>query len=155
MSSVVSLAHACFYVSNLERSSQFYCDQLGLTPAFDYRDADGRVEGLYFYLGQRTFLEMFEREIGTRAEAQSFQHICLEVADLELTVAALRRRGVEVHGISRGRDRSLKAWISDPDGNEIELHQYTRESSQSPWVESTPPLRQPLAVGDRDHGDDG
>ncbi len=136
---IISLAHACFYVSNLERSVQFYRDQLGLTIAFDYRDEDGCVRGLYFYLGQRTFLEMFERAIDGPAERESFRHICMEVDDMDQTVASLRERGVEVHGVARGRDRSHKAWITDPDGNEIELHQYTPDSAQTPWVERVAP----------------
>ena len=35
-------------------------------------------------------------------------------------------------GFAFVRDRSLQAWLADPDGNRIELHQYRPESKQSP-----------------------
>ena len=31
-----------------------------------------------------------------------------------------------------GGDNSWQAWTCDPDGNRIELHQYTPESKQTP-----------------------
>jgi predicted enzyme related to lactoylglutathione lyase len=58
----------------------------------------------------------------------------LEVDDLELTVAALRGRGVEVSNPKLGSDQSWQAWLADPDGNRIELHQYTPKSRQRPWA---------------------
>ena len=33
-----------------------------------------------------------------------------------------------------GADHSWQAWLADPDGNRIELHQYTPESKQTPWL---------------------
>ncbi len=34
-----------------------------------------------------------------------------------------------------GSDHSWQAWLSDPDGNRVELHQYTPESWQTPALE--------------------
>jgi hypothetical protein len=31
-------------------------------------------------------------------------------------------------------DHSWQAWITDPDGNKIELHDYTPESWQAPFL---------------------
>lgn len=57
-------------------------------------------------------------------------HFCLEVPDLEATHAELTRRGLAPEPISRGVDRSMQFWITDPDGHRIELMQYTSESLQ-------------------------
>jgi hypothetical protein len=41
---------------------------------------------------------------------------------------------VQVTNVSLGSDKSWQAWLSDPDGNKIELHQYTAESKQGPFL---------------------
>jgi catechol 2,3-dioxygenase-like lactoylglutathione lyase family enzyme len=129
---ITGIAHACFTVSDLERSIQFYRDGMGLTPAFDFTDENGRRFGLYLHAGGRNFIELFEGKLGERAVGQSFRHVCLEVDDIEATVRALRERGIEVSDPKLGKDQSWQAWIADPDGNRFELHQYTPESWQAP-----------------------
>jgi catechol 2,3-dioxygenase-like lactoylglutathione lyase family enzyme len=131
---ITGMAHACFTVSDLERSLQFYRDALGLEPAFDFVNEDGRRFGIYLYLGGRSFVELFEGQLGERAEGQSYRHICLEVDDIQSTVRTLRERGIEVSDPKLGRDQSWQAWIADPDGNRIELHDYTAESWQAPYL---------------------
>jgi glyoxylase I family protein len=130
---ITCLAHACFTVSDLEASIRFYRDGLGLKPAFDFT-REGRRTGIYLHIGGRNFIELFEGKLGERAEGQSFRHICLEVDDIETTVQALRERGVEVSEIKLGGDQSYQAWITDPDGNRIELHGYTPASWQAPHL---------------------
>ena len=132
---ITGMAHACFTVSDLDTSIHFYQDLLGLKPAFDFRRKDGTRFGLYLHLGGRNFIELFQGELGERAEKQSYKHICLEVDDIQSTVAALRERGVEVSDPKLGGDQSWQAWITDPDGNRIELHDYTAESWQAPHLE--------------------
>ena len=131
---ITGIAHACFTVSDLERSIGFYRDGLGLEPAFDFTDESGRRFGLYLHAGGRTFVELFEGKLAEQAEGQSYRHICLEVDDIESTVRALCERGIEVSDIKLGSDQSYQAWITDPDGNRFELHQYTATSWQAPHL---------------------
>jgi catechol 2,3-dioxygenase-like lactoylglutathione lyase family enzyme len=128
------LAHVCFVVKDLEASIAFYKDRLGLTPAFDFIDEEGRRFGIYLHVGGRTFVELFQGDLAARAEQQSYQHFCLEVDDFEQTVAELRARGVDVSDVKVGMDHSWQAWVVDPDGNRIELHGYTEESWQKPHL---------------------
>ena len=44
--------------------------------------------------------------------------------------AMLEGRGIQVTAIKMGMDHSLQAWINDPDGNAIELMEYTHASLQ-------------------------
>jgi catechol 2,3-dioxygenase-like lactoylglutathione lyase family enzyme len=132
---ITGMAHACFTVSDLDRSIHFYQDLLGLKPAFDFVREDGTRYGIYLHLGRRNFIELFQGELGERAKGQPFRHICLEVDDIQSTVAALRGRGLEVSDPKLGSDHSWQAWIADPDGNRIELHHYTPESWQAPHLE--------------------
>ncbi len=129
------LAHACFNVSDLEQALRFYRDGLGLREAFDFRNDEGRRFGVYLHLGGRSFIELFEGQLDKPAEKQSYKHICLEVDDIEAAVATLQERGIAVSPIKKGIDHSYQAWISDPDGNRIELHHYTPESWQTPSLD--------------------
>lgn len=132
---ITALAHACFIVSDLEVSEAFFRDKLGLKTAFDFVNDDGKRFGVYLHVGGRNFIELFEGKLAERAKEQSFLHLCLEVDDIEATVAEVRGRGVEVTDPKMGGDGSFQAWLADPDGNPIELHHYTPESKQTPWVD--------------------
>lgn len=131
---ITGLAHICFTVSDLDRAIAFYRDGLGLKEAFDFINENGKRFGVYLHVGGRNFIELFVGELGERVDKQSYRHMCLEVDDIETTVEALRVRGVEVSPIKLGSDHSYQAWITDPDGNRIELHHYTPESKQTPHL---------------------
>lgn len=129
------VAHVCFVVKDLGRTDEFYCCALGLKVAFDFRNEQGRRIGIYIKVGPRSFLEFFEGSPGETPSPCAFRHICLEVDDMQEAVCALRGRGIEVSDVSLGKDRSYQAWLKDPDGISIELHQYTPESWQGPHVQ--------------------
>lgn len=128
---ITNLAHICFTVSNLEASIDFYQNKLGFSHTFDFIDSDGRRFGVYLHIGGRNFIELFEGKLDAQAQSASYRHFCLEVDDINTTVSDLRSSGIEVSEIKMGSDHSWQAWLSDPDGNRIELHQYTAESKQN------------------------
>ncbi len=132
---ITGVAHVCFTVSDLDASTDFYCGRLGLSHAFDFLNDAGERFGVYLKAGRRTFVELFEGDLAQDAGPASYRHFCLEVDDIESTVAELRERGVEVSDPSLGSDNSWQAWLSDPDGNRIELHAYTEESKQAPHLD--------------------
>jgi catechol 2,3-dioxygenase-like lactoylglutathione lyase family enzyme len=130
-----ALAHLCFRVRDLDASVAFYRDALGMTEAFDFTNDDGLRTGAYLRVGGRSFIELFAGDPAGPDGTQTYQHFCLEVDDLPAAVSALRDKGVDVSEPKLGKDRSWQAWIADPDGNRIELHQYTDASKQLPWVQ--------------------
>ncbi len=127
---ISGVSHACFVVADLERSLDFYRDRLGMPVAFEFRSPEGRLTGVYLHVGARTFIELFEGKPEATPQSASYKHICLEVDEIEATVAELTGRGVEVTGKKLGSDNSWQAWLTDPDGNRIELHAFTDESKQ-------------------------
>ncbi len=131
---ITGIAHVCYTVSDLDASETFYRDVLHLRPAFDFRNDSGVRFGLYLHVGGANFLELFQGALSERAPGQPYQHLCLQVDEIQSTVADLRARGADVSDPKLGSDRSWQAWLSDPDGNRIELHQYTPESKQTPFV---------------------
>jgi catechol 2,3-dioxygenase-like lactoylglutathione lyase family enzyme len=128
---IVGLAHICFTVSNLEESIAFYKDKLGFSHAFDFINEKGERFGVYLHIGERNFIELFVAKPEPPDQKQSYRHFCLEVDDIQATVSKIRSNGVEVSDVKMGGDHSWQAWLSDPDGNRIELHQYTKESKQN------------------------
>lgn len=127
---IKAFAHICFVVRDLEAAIDFYQNKLGLRHAFDFRDEQDRRFGVYLHVGDRSFIELFTADHEAASDKSSFRHLCLEVDDIETTVAGLKAQGVEVGPISLGCDQSWQAWLVDPDGNPIELHCYTEKSWQ-------------------------
>jgi glyoxylase I family protein len=127
------LAHVCYIVKDLSAAEAFYVDALGLRHAFDFINDAGERFGVYLHAGGRCFVELFTGSPGPAAG--SYQHLCLEVTGLTDFVAELRGKGIEASDPYLGSDQSWQSWITDPDGNRIELHEYTLSSQQVPWVE--------------------
>jgi len=135
------LAHVCFTVRDLDASEAFYRDQIGMSHAFDFINDQGVRHGVYLHAGERTFVELFVGEPARPGGETSYRHFCLEVDDFDATVAELRGRGVELSDPTLGSDDSWQCWTADPDGNRIELHGYTPDSRQAPWLTGEPPAR--------------
>jgi len=131
---VKGLAHVCFVTRDLNKAVEFYVGKLGLAIAFEFTHETGQRYGAYLKAGGRCFIELFQGEVTPADGKPSFQHICLEVEDIESTVADLRSKGIEVGPITLGCDQSYQAWLADPDGNRIELHAYTPASWQGPHL---------------------
>ncbi len=132
---ITGLAHACFTAEDLDASIDFYCNKLGLKQAFDFINDRGERFGVYLHVGGRSFIELFTGQVESDGAKGSYRHICLEVDDIETSVEQFKAAGVEVEPIKTGSDHSYQAWLTDPDGNRIELHQYTPQSKQTPQLQ--------------------
>ena len=120
------LAHVCIHTENLEKSRSFYCDILGMEHWFDFQ-RDGSHFGFYLKAGNQSFIEFFKGEPGNPG---NIHHLALEVDDLGEILEKLSTNGIPATERKLGADQSWQAWIEDPNGVRIELHQYTPESSQ-------------------------
>lgn len=130
---ITGLGHVAFGVSDLERSLDFYCRGLGLREAFRLYNDRGETWIVYVQVRGRDFIELFPdpQARGGAPRGQAYRHLCLEVDDLQATLEDLGNRGVRADGPSRqGKDHNWQAWLTDPDGNRIELMQLTPESPQ-------------------------
>jgi lactoylglutathione lyase len=126
---ITDLAHSAFRVHDLEKSLAFY-ELLGLKESFRLNHDDGSVMLVYLHIGADRFLELFPS--GPLENPQnSFMHICLASDSLVEDVEMLRSKGVKIDIEPKmGLDLNMQAWISDPDGNPIELMQLSELSPQ-------------------------
>ena len=130
---ITGIGHAAYGVSNLERSLDFYCRGLGLREAFRLYNDRGETWIVYIQVRGLDFIELFPdgRVRGGAPSEHAYRHLCLMVDDMDATLADLAARGVQADGPKRqGKDSNWQAWLTDPDGNRIELMQIMPESPQ-------------------------
>ena len=133
------LAHLNFVTNDLSKVIDFYANKLGMQVKFTLNNKQGQPFGYYFGCGNTTFLEFFDQKMASEVwggavseltAGTRYKHFCLEVTGLDEFCANLKSKGVEVSTISMGMDNSRQAWVTDPDGNQIELMEYGPLSSQ-------------------------
>ncbi|HEY3331040.1 MAG TPA: VOC family protein [Capsulimonadaceae bacterium] len=133
------IAHLCFNTDQLEKMKQFYSETLKLPVKITFKTSDDEIFGYYFDCGDSSFIEVFDRVLKHKqwggspenlVTGNQYAHFCFEVTALADLKATLESRGVKVTEIRTGMDNSLQAWTSDPDGNAIELMEYTSRSLQ-------------------------
>jgi len=129
-----SLAHVAVRVSDIVPALDFYCSKIGLEEAFRLTRDDGAVWIVYLKLGNQTFIELFpgaNRESRAPGDAVGTNHFCIEVDNVEETVAAWKLKGLNpISGPSVGKDGAAQAWYADPDGNRFEIQQYLPDALQ-------------------------
>lgn len=119
------LGHVVLYVRELERSRRFYGELLGWKQVASY---GGKVAA---FSSGRTHHELLLIEVGDGAapipagSRVGMYHFGLKIGEsddeLRAALAGLREAGVPLLGMSdHGVSHSL--YISDPDGNEVELY---------------------------------
>ena len=133
------LAHLNFVTDDLSKIIDFYVNKIGMKVKFTLNNDKGQPFGYYFECGNSSFLEFFDQKMasevwGIKVEdltiGTRYKHFCLEVIGLDEYCKTLKSRGVEVSDISMGMDNSRQAWVTDPDGNQIELMEYGPSSLQ-------------------------
>jgi len=82
--------------------------------AFEFKDDKGKRFGVYLRAGGRCFIELFQGEVTGAAPKPSFQHICLEVDDIEKTVAEMKAKGIEVGQTKLGLRPKLPGLAQGP-----------------------------------------
>ena len=133
------LAHLNFVTNNLPGIIDFYVNKLGFQVRFTLNNKQDQPFGYYFGCGNTTFLEFFDQKmasevwggtVATLTAGTRYRHFCLEVTGLDEFCRSLKSKGVEVTDVMMGMDNSRQAWVTDSDGNQIELMEYGPLSSQ-------------------------
>lgn len=121
---IKALGHAVLRVRNLERSTAFYRDLLGMREVARYR---GKM--VFFSLGANhhdlALMELGAQAAGADPSAVGLYHLAFKVGDtldeLRVVKAELEASGVTILGMSDHRV-SQSLYIRDPDGIDLELY---------------------------------
>lgn len=112
---VLGVHHVSLNVPDVEEALAFYVGLLGMERRPDRPDFG--FGGAWLDVGaQQVHL------IEAPAPDDRGQHVAFQVADLDGTVAELRQRGIDVSDPSPV-GTSRQAFLHDPAGNRVELHQ--------------------------------
>ena len=138
------IIHAAMKVKDLEASIKFY-SLLGFKYAYDLKKDDGSIWLVYLANEHHQFIELFPgRDGGDKAVNQSYFHICYKVTGIAEFAHMLQDNGVTLFNgpawvnnpwttpyvPTKAKCNSYAFFIQDPDGNDIEVMEYTPESMQ-------------------------
>jgi lactoylglutathione lyase len=121
------LAHIGIFVSNMDRSKEFYTKTLGFNTIFEYRNEDWHA---VFVKKDGLILELLKLlKERTKRNDGIIGHFAFEVENIEEAAGELRKKGVEFEtgGITDAPDYWEKGakWIHfrGPDGEHLELNE--------------------------------
>jgi len=121
-----SLGHINLKVSDLQASIDFY-GRCGFPEFLRLTETDGSPWIVYLRITDELYIELLPGGKGRAGDQQAtgLNHLCLTTPDIEKTVAELAEAGVPLttplDPSKRGVDRNRGCWITDPDGNRIEI----------------------------------
>lgn len=124
---ITRIAHVCLFVQDLKRSIDFYT-RLGFAVRFRFT-RKGRLFGAYLEISNGNFIEIFE-DVNIKTPVEQSGHFCLEVEDMDELIEKLMKQGIPLTEKKLGCDDTYQIWLTDPDGNKFEMHEYTSKSSQ-------------------------
>lgn len=142
----VALGHCALQTRQLDRALDFYENVLGLEKHFFLRREDGSIWLVYLRTKSGQFIELFNIPDGDFSPHNAtFRHFCLIVNNIEQAAAELQEKKQDLYyGPTTmgnlapspfikhmGKCGSYGFFICDPDGNQIEFHEFTPMSLQT------------------------
>jgi catechol 2,3-dioxygenase-like lactoylglutathione lyase family enzyme len=133
------LHHAGLSVPDLDRSLTWYCEALGLRPGFRFEVPPIGLRGVFALGDGDRGVELLEQAGSAPGVAktnppeanavQGFNHVCFQVDDLDAAYGRLIACGaIDVWNPRQSPEPGVRmAYVTDPDGNLIELVQPAAE----------------------------
>jgi len=140
--------HAAMSTPDLDRFLQFYCQVLGCEVAwtFDWQAPSPEADAVTGLTGSAaraamlklgdSFLEVFEfsspeakpQQPDRPVSDHGISHICLQVQDIHSEYQRLEAAGMRFHCPPQTQDTGFVTYGRDPDGNVVELLEFTQGS---------------------------
>ena len=123
--------HVAFRVSDVERSVRWYGDAFSARKIYHAQAQGDRPELMFLEFAKGQLVEFFtggKNMLPSPPDPIGYIHFCLVVNNLEHALAHLEQMNVKPERKFIGRAKQRIAFISDPDGNSIELMEIPPES---------------------------
>lgn len=139
------MGHVALRCKDYGKMYDFYVNKLHLEEKFHLNNEDGSLWLTYIHAGNGQYLELFpdgydgDNRFGTHSQV----HFCFEVGNFAAALEAIAAEGITIYQgpeqpvleppyekRAPGMCGSLCAFIKDPEGNWIEIMQFTPKSMQ-------------------------
>jgi catechol 2,3-dioxygenase-like lactoylglutathione lyase family enzyme len=123
--------HVAFKVADAERSARWYADAFGAKKIYHAEAQGDRPELMFLEFANGQCIELFpggKNLLASPPDPIGYIHFCLVLDDLERALAHLATMNIKPERNFIGRAKQRIAFISDPDGNSIELMEIPPES---------------------------
>jgi catechol 2,3-dioxygenase-like lactoylglutathione lyase family enzyme len=123
--------HVAFRVADTERSVRWYADVLGAKKIYHAERQGERPELMFLEFANGQCIELFpggKNHLPSPADPIGYIHFCLVLDNLDQALEHLAKMNVKPERKFIGRAKQRIAFISDPDGNSIELMEIPPES---------------------------
>lgn len=137
------IGHIALRCKDYDEMYRYYTEKLGLEKAFDLKDENGEVWITYLTVQKgRQYIELFrktkdrtyEKYVGDNRKCnRSNFHACFETQERHPIIDLLESRGLTVGRTpddSTGLCGSYCQFVTDPEGNEWEIMEFTDKSLQ-------------------------
>ena len=146
-----SLGHFNLRVNDLQASIDYYA-KLGFPEFLRLTEEDGSPWIVYLRITDELYIELLPGGKGRAGDQQAagLNHLCLTTPDIEMTVRELGKAGVPLttplDPKKRGVDRNRGCWITDPDGNRIEIMEMAPDCVQYDAIKALHMTGKPTSV---------
>lgn len=146
-----SLGHFNLKVNDLQASIDYY-GKLGFPEFLRLTETDGTPWIVYLRITDELYIELLPGGKGRAGDQQAtgLNHLCLTTPDIEMTVRELAKAGVPLttplDPSKRGVDRNRGCWITDPDGNRIEIMEMAADCVQYDAIKALHKTGKPTSV---------
>jgi catechol 2,3-dioxygenase-like lactoylglutathione lyase family enzyme len=123
--------HVAFKVAHTERSVRWYADAFGAKKIYHAEAQGERPELLFLEFANGQCIELFpggKNMLASPPDPIGYIHFCLVLDNLEEALEHLAKMNIKPERKFIGRAKQRIAFVSDPDGNSIELMEIPPES---------------------------
>jgi lactoylglutathione lyase len=127
----IRFGHVAFKVADVERSLRWYQDAFGAKKIYHVEAQGERPELMFLEFAKGQCVELFtggKNLLPSPVDPIGYIHFCVVVDDLEQALTHLATINVKPERKFIGRAKQRIAFISDPDGNSIEVMEIPPES---------------------------
>jgi lactoylglutathione lyase len=129
------LGHVALRARDFDTLYDFYTNKLGFPEFLRFHNSEGKLRLVYLRITDTQCIELFPDAVGEPPPKNhpGVFHICINVDDLDATLADLASRGVPFNDPAKSTraDGNRASGVTDPEGNYLELIQMLPTGAQT------------------------